>query len=200
MSFLLLVLLVIVVWRWWKLHKRKFPSVAFYANRESLNEATGGLQKELDNLREGWVMWPGGVTSIASPITTFSHIERLMVLDPENQTSITEYCRVFFASKDNAVSSIKDVTRRAQEAGVRVRWSPRFYLGFVIHDPRAKSGLARIEIPYPGIVSAYRSNFTVTRSADHELFETIIQAYECAWKESKDAPGLVTQQVQPGEQ
>lgn len=168
----------------------------FCEDRKALNATTGGFEDELDNLREGLAMWPGGVTTIAYSKDTFSHIDRLIVLDPDNADTVKEYCRVFFASEDNMVSTIRDVTRRAQEAGVKVRWSHLLYIGLIVNDPKRDndSSYARVEVLYPGVVSASRSNFIVKRKS-RKLFDSLLKAYECAWDESRDAPHLATPQA-----
>src|ERR1700676_4486321 len=150
---------------------RRTPTdaIPFYDDRKWLNVGTGGLHQELDGLREGLVMWPGGVTTIAFPPNTFGHVARMILLDPDNSASVTEYCKLFTGSDHNVVSTVREVTRRAQNAGVKVRWAQRVYLGAVINDPKG-NGWARIEVLYPGLDSSLRSNFIVTKAERRDLF------------------------------
>lgn len=157
----------------------------FYENRKELNKETGGLQHELDTLREGWIMWPAGGTAVAIPAETLSHIERLILLNPD--VSGPEYSRLFVGNEMNVKSTILDLTKRAQDAGVNVRWSTHSYLSIVINDHRSDLASARIEFLLPGIESAFRPSFIIKKLGNPRLFETLVKMYESVWKESKEA-------------
>jgi hypothetical protein len=121
-----------------------------------------------------------------------------ILLDPEDISGVADYCGRFFATEQNMISTILEVTRRAQKANVEVRWSPYMFQGMVINDPEdegASSAYVRVELLYPGIESEFRSNFIVKRSNNKELFQTLVKAYKRTWDDARPAvlpkpPGL----------
>lgn len=175
--------------------RRRVRVIDFYESRKELNEATGGLQHELDTLREGWIMWPAGGTAVSIPLGTLSHIERLILLDPD--VGGTDFSRLFVGNEMNVKSTILDLTKRAQAAGVEVRWSTHSYLSIVINDHRSDSASARIELLLPRIESAFRPNVSIKKLGNPKLFDKIVEMYESVWAESKEAPVTASDRVIP---
>jgi hypothetical protein len=172
----------------WKLQQQhNAGAVSFFEDRNELNATTGGVLAELERCREGVAIWPGGGTTTAFPSTTFAHISRLILLDPNNAEAVNEYSDLFLINKQTARAIILDVTARALAANVKVRWSSHCYIGILVNDPNGSSATSRVEILLPGIEAAFRPNFILSKRDSPALFANLMKMYENTWNQSKDA-------------
>ena len=86
-------------------NNRKGKSVIrFYENRTQLHKDTQNLQSELEGMSHAWIVWPGGVSTIAFSKKTFMHMERLIFIDPHDEKLISEYSALFISNPPKMVS------------------------------------------------------------------------------------------------
>jgi hypothetical protein len=158
-----------------------------YENREQLNREHGGLQQELSTVRHAWIMWPVGGSSVSLPNEALRNVERLILRDPNKSSDW--YAKHFISGSSEILkTAIADLTKRARNVGVAVRWNEDFDFSIIIDDHVNDQAWARVELLLPGIESAYRPNVLIRKMEQPSLFETFVKMYEYIWNESTLPP------------
>jgi cbb3-type cytochrome oxidase subunit 3 len=158
-----------------------------FENRDDLNRKRGGLSKELEFLKKGWVVWPAAGSAIPLSDERLKNIDRLILLNPNEQ--VVEYAETFKArGRDIVANAIRDLTQRAQGLQIPVRWYTYPYASIVIHDHVSDGAWARIELLLPGIESAHRPSIIIKKSVHPLLFGRLVEMYEYMWAKS-NGPG-----------
>jgi hypothetical protein len=168
----------------------QLPLEVFYENRSALPS----WSQELNGVSEVWFAWHTGTVQGASGLINIinqTEKTRLLVTHPDSK-SLEEIAKIGTRSKAAMQYDIKELTKKARENGIKVRWfDGPIGNSIIIGNPSSPNAWARIELMIPYIEPTARPNIQVSMDKGKGAFQTILDGYKNLWNNSVEPPDKI---------
>ena len=158
--------------------------VTFYADGRALPS----LAAEMERFDEVWALWYTGGRANGHDVWGVGRIKRLILLSPQGEY-LPRLASAFLQELQDVRPIIEGATRRAQQAGVEVRWfDGPIPMELTVGNPGEATGQVRVEVPLPSATVEDRPSFIVEKARHGELFGKLVEQYEMVWSQSGEPP------------
>ncbi|MBI2831608.1 MAG: hypothetical protein HYX79_05050 [Chloroflexi bacterium] len=168
----------------------KLPIKAFYESRKELEP----VENQLANVGELWAAWHTGPYANFEAFFPVGRSGRILLTKP-SPSIMQALSTVGERDADSMKHVIIEVTRKAQQNGLEIKWfDGPICNSIIIADPRKDNAWARLDVLVPKQPPQKRPSFLVEKRQSKELFETLYRSFEKMWAASEE-PDLVSSQL-----
>lgn len=160
--------------------------VPFWLSRNRMQDETGGLNAELDEVGNAWVSFETGLHYVSMSPERQKKIRRLVLLHPDCE--FLEVWTHLDQSTGRARETIKEATTKALQHDTQVRWTKAPMLNAVFGEPGSATAWVRIQSQFPYVNASYWPNYKIFRTKQPSAFDKALESYETMWDEGEEPP------------
>lgn len=156
------------------------PAEKWWPSRDNFENETGGIDAELDSVKEAWAAFEIGHYYVGMHESRQKKIKRMILLNPE--TDLVRNWTQEDGSTKRANEDIREASTKAVAHQNCVRWSHMPIINAVFGDPNSKDAWVRINNQLPGVQAANWPSVKITRAHQRRLYESALASFEALWK------------------
>lgn len=158
----------------------------FFPDREALRSVWSTLPARFDGVASADAIFMTG-HELYRGTENLHVVKRVLLPNPTNTGALKWFCET--VDSGDSITAIREMTRRAQKAGAKVKYHPHFmFHSMILADTDRPTGWAHFELILPYCNRDRRPSFTIYKHRSAQTVEEAKRIFDEIWEKATPAP------------